>query len=142
LSRYDIAIGKKYSEPKDRKEKFADSFYRNTGSGVTARDTIQSCTQQRGIECQISVEGKEFTGRFLSLSSGQGQNDKDPIFNLAVELPIPIVNVNDFFKKIVTLRFRNSNLQTVVFYLFVQDISTETHDNLTIHISMSGIRPI
>lgn len=137
MNRYDILLGKEYSEPKGQKEEktlFGDFLEHIGGSGVTTNGDIQ----QGRIDCQITVEGRVFSASFLSLTQAQAQDDKKSMYNLSIEMPIPIVDINIFFKKVVNLKY-TINTQTVDFDFLVQDISTETNGNFMSHITMSGI---
>ena len=141
MSRYDIAIGKKYSEPKLRKEeKFTDLLQSTltSGSGVTTNRDTSNYIPQRGIECTINTGKREYQGRFLSYH--QGQDDvQTKTFDLTIELP-GFVNTDTFFG--VHIHISLNGTSTFI-NCYTQNISTNFNvDNNTTQIHMSGVETI
>lgn len=150
MNRYDILLGKKYSEPKDQKEKFPFGGLQQanyTGSGVTTGSCPSgeltangNIMQQRGIACTIIIDKKEYQGRFLDYSVAQDDN-QTKTFNLTLELP-GVVDTNIFFGNIIEINYLLNGVSALI-SCYSQAISSSLNvHNGTTYISMSGAKAV
>lgn len=136
MNRYDILLGKKYSEQKDQKEKPLFGSLQED-SGVTTNNDI---IQQRGIACTILIEKKEYQGRFLDYSLTQDDN-QTRTFNLTLELP-GLIDTNIFYGNIIRVNYSLSGVLELI-SCYSQAISANFNvNNCTTHISISGVEAV
>ncbi len=116
MSRYDIAIGKKYSEPKLTVPDFQ-------------KEIATRISHQRGVECKITITDseREYMGSFINCSQGWAQNQDVSLFNLIVEID-GFIAIDQFFgkrvnKEIYAIEYFYGT-QEATFICYVQDISS------------------